>query len=113
MRKAITFTAGINTHHMRYSVNSLIELEDKLKQPMFEIFKAATEGRVRLRDIRTLVWAGLIHENKQLTEQEAGEIIDEVGFNNVVELVGMAMAEAFPKVQGAAKSEGQETVNPT
>jgi len=59
---------------VKYSINSLIEMEQYLGQPFTKIF---SEGGVSLLTLRTLVYFGMKQMNKDLTHEKAGEIISD------------------------------------
>lgn len=73
------------TYTLRYTLNSLAEIEDKLGVTLAELDKV----NLGIKSIRVLLWAGLIHEG--LTEFEVGDMVD---FDNF-EYVQTKVAEAF------------------
>lgn len=58
---------------MRYDLNSFIAFETATGGNIQD-FLASDEPS--LRNIRTFIWSGLVHEDKSLTEEEAGRLID-------------------------------------
>lgn len=58
---------------LRLTTNALCELEDKLDKPINEVL---IEGASGLRTVRAFLWAGLLHEDPDLTIAEAGDLID-------------------------------------
>lgn len=59
-------------HTLKLDLNALIALEDRTGEPFDKIFN----GGLTLKTVRRLLWAGLLHENADLTESEAGALID-------------------------------------
>lgn len=53
-----------------------------------------------LRVLRALVWAGLIHEDPNLSLGEAGDMIEEAGADNVTDAIIKAYAKAMPDAKG-------------
>ncbi len=75
---------------LRYTLNSLAEIEDKMGVALSEMSKV-TMG---MKTVRTLLWAGLIHEG--LTEIEVGDMVD---FDNM-EYVQKQIAQSFESATG-------------
>jgi len=74
---------------LRYNLNALAELEDKLGTSLSDL----DEDKMGVKQIRTFLWAGLIHEDPEITEQEVGEMVD---FENM-EYINEKITEAFSK----------------
>ncbi|MBC9786294.1 hypothetical protein H1S01_17690 [Heliobacterium chlorum] len=72
---------------LRYTLNALAEIEDKLGVSVTELNGA----NLGMKAIRTFLWAGLAHEDEDLTEREVGEMVDFDNFAHVQEKI----AEAF------------------
>ncbi|MZP28686.1 hypothetical protein GTO91_03000 [Heliobacterium undosum] len=72
---------------LRYTLNALAEIEDKLGLTVTEL----GEANLGLKAIRTFLWAGLIHEAPELTEKAVGDWVD---FENMA-YVQTKIAEAF------------------
>ena len=83
---------------LKYNMNALAELEDVLGKPMTQ-FSAENVG---IKELRALVWAGLLHESPDLTLREAGDLIDLDHLEEIVKKVSEALALAFP--QGGQKN---------
>lgn len=72
---------------LRYTLNALAELEDVLGVPLSEL-----EGvQMGMKQVRAFLWAGLIHEDKELTLEQVGDMVD---FENMKE-VNDKITEAF------------------
>lgn len=72
---------------LRFTLNSLAEIEDRLGVPLSKM----SEVELGIKSIRTMLWAGLIHEDAELTETEVGNMVD---FTNL-EYAQEKVAEAF------------------
>lgn len=102
MKGEVAFTAGDDTYTLVYSINALVTLEDKLQIATSQIGELLGE-RMSMTSLRTLFWAGLI-DRHDCSEQEAGNLISEVGIAKSAELIGEALSKAFPE---AGKSKGR------
>lgn len=70
--KAITI--GNKPYTIRYTINSLILLEDMLKAPFMEVF---SNDSVSLKVMRDLVYCGLKENHKDLSLDSVGELMTE------------------------------------
>lgn len=77
---------------LRYTINSLIELEQAIGGPLGGMLG----NRTGLRMIRALVWVGLKHEQKGLTEDRVGELLqDYLNQGGSLESLGEKITEAL------------------
>lgn len=72
---------------LRYTLNALAELEDRLGVSVSELANVA----MGMKQIRAFLWTGLLHEDPDITEQEVGNLVD---FENM-EYVSKKITEAF------------------
>lgn len=79
--------------NLRYTLNSLAEIEDKLGVPLSKM----GEIDLGIKSIRTMLWAGLIHEDVELTETEVGNMVDFSNLEEVQKKVSEAFAAATAK----------------
>lgn len=82
---------GGNEYTLRYDLNALVELEDKMGVPLSEM----GEMKITIRNVRSMLWAGILHENDEITEKEIGKFVDMENMEEVQE----AISKAFSKVQ--------------
>lgn len=82
---------------LRYGTNALCELEDKLAQPI-NVIMAMLQDReaLRIKTIRSVVWAGLREKHPEVTEKDAGDLISAIGFPAMMAKVAEALKAAFP-----------------
>lgn len=83
-RGQVEIKLGENTYRLRYTLNSLAELEDRLGVPLTELSNIS----MGMKTVRTLLWAGLVHEG--LTEDEVGELVDFGNFEYVQDCIARA-----------------------
>lgn len=87
---------------LRYTTNALVEMEEELGMSIQQIISMFDNGRLGFKAIRVLVWAGLIHQfdngdgTYDFSLREAGDLIDEIGFEEMIDKVGDALAAQFP-----------------
>lgn len=73
---------------LKFTFNSLVLFEDITGKSMTELGK----GTMKMRDIRTLLFVGLYHEDKTLNEDYVGELIELDKMNDIVGKIEEAMA---------------------
>lgn len=87
----------------RLSLNAIIELEDNfgisLEKPEEFVARIMGKGKL-LKSLRTILWAGLKHNNEDLTEEDVGEIID---INNIAEITPLVFAHMGIKLDPEEK----------
>jgi hypothetical protein len=82
--------------NLRYTMNALAEIEDRLGVPLSEMGNV----KMTIKNVRVILWAGLIHEDKELTPEDVGDMVDISNFEEVQEKV----AEAFSMVEKGKNS---------
>lgn len=102
-RGEVALQAGDVTHVIRFTVNSLCNLEDHMDLPITEIATKLGDGKkVRIGLLRTLLKFGLVEEK---TIEQVGEIIGEAGLPAVMMAIQQGIAQAFPKPEAKAAEE--------
>lgn len=100
---AVALETADKVYSLRFTTNSICELEDALGRPVGEIvsdLQSAEKSSMKL--IRSLVWGGLIADQPDLTTKEAGEILDSVGMAEMTAKIGTAFQRFFPSRKGGA-----------
>jgi len=70
--------------------------------------------QIKIKDIRKLLWAGLIHADERLTERAVGSLLSLTDMNEVAKKIGVAFMAAMPEVsedEKQAKTEGTQGKN--
>ncbi len=104
----ITLNDGVE-RTIKFTLNALAELEDRYGS-VDEAFKQLDNNSIKA--VRCILWAGLIHEDPELTEQQVGNLIDIQYMQELMTSLGdafdsdMPVAEklpdnAEPKLDGA------------
>lgn len=84
--------------NFRYGMKAISIIEKKFKKPLAKInFEELT-----MEETATIIWAGLVHEDKELTANRVMDLIDDKG--NLQEVM-QAMAEAMNAAFGGLKKE--------
>ncbi len=77
---------------LRYGMNALVKIEELTGKA---ISKLDLEN-ISIKDLRTIVYAGLFHEDQSLTPEKVADLIDEYSEISVVAAkLGEAMTLAF------------------
>lgn len=90
--KVVTIEAD-KQRHIKYGMNAFIRLERELGRPMTEL-----GDNLSMEDLRTMLWVGLLWEDKKLTPEKVGDLMDVVIETEGLEYLSNALGEA---VQGA------------
>jgi hypothetical protein len=76
-----------------FDLNAFCELEDRFGSTK-EAFAALDSGSMKA--IRTMLWAGLVHEDESLTEKQVGSMISMNNIGDIANKIAEAMSEAMP-----------------
>ncbi|WP_026565880.1 hypothetical protein [Bacillus sp. UNC41MFS5] len=94
MKKIVAFDAD-KTRNLKYGMNAMIQLEKKLGKSL----TALANEEFKLEDLRSMLFIGLKWEDKELTEDAVGDIMDEAiekhGMEYISEKLGEALQGAF------------------
>jgi hypothetical protein len=85
---------------LKYDLNSLAEIEDKLGVTIAKL----GEVEMGAKQIRVFLWAGLIHEDENITEREVGGLVN---FENM-EYINDKIGEAFALGTGKNQTSGSK-----
>lgn len=96
MKKSVTIELD-KARNLRYGINALVRIEELLGKPITSLDLT----RLSIADLRNIVFAGLAHEDKDLTSEKVGDLIDEYADITVIaEKVGEAFTLAFGESKG-------------
>lgn len=99
--RGVEFEAGGKVRSLRFGINALCALEKQTGRKVGDIFQSL-EGDLTL--FRAVVKAGCGPE--RLTDDQVGDLIDEIGLVKSADLLKQAFAEAFPQATpGEAQAE--------
>jgi Phage tail tube protein, GTA-gp10 len=93
MRGQVTFTAGGVERALQFTTNRLCQLEEDTGKGVLVFAEAlGTPGGVSIKDLRLLMRAGM---DGAPTLAEVGDVIDEIGIQAAIVLIGKAFNAAF------------------
>ena len=85
------------SRNFRYGMKAISLIEKKLKKPVAKI----DMENLTMEDVAIMIWAGLQHEDKDLTPDKVMDLVDD---HSDISTVIQVMGEAF---QGAFGVEGK------
>lgn len=101
----VTFEAGGRSHVLQFTTNRVCLAEDKLGKTSLDI-AVELEMNPKLNTIRTLFWAALGDDG--MTLAQIGDMMDEIGRTDAVELARSAFMASFPPRSDDDGKEGGE-----
>ena len=84
--------------NLRYGMKALSLIEKKLKKPISQI----DMDNLTMEDAAVMIWAGLQHEDKNLTPDKVMDLVDD---HSNVQAVMIAMGKAFAEAFGVEEPE--------
>ncbi|MCD3217828.1 hypothetical protein G8S55_11430 [Clostridium botulinum C] len=89
-----------------FDLNALCEIEEKYESLDKALEKLSSQnGMPSMRDIRYIFYLGLKNDDETLTEKMVGSLITLSNIQDVVEVLGNAMAGSLPESKGEEKNE--------
>lgn len=88
----LTLSDGVE-RTVKFDLNALAELEDRYGT-VDAAFEALDSNSIKA--VRFVLWAGLVHEDSELTEQKVGSLIDIKYLQELMGTLGEAMASDLP-----------------
>jgi len=82
-------------------MEDIVEKGAKALSPKVAIEMAS---RIKLKNLRALLWVALLHEDKDLTLEQAGELMDSINNLILIEKLLEAYSVAIPKTDGVKKN---------
>lgn len=105
IRGGVTFDAGGKPRELRFSTNALCRLEERAGKSLQDVLAETAEGGRRTVAFRLLMWAGL----GDVTLEDAGEIMDEIGMAETDRIIAAALRAAFPPPSEGDAGNGAAT----
>ena len=90
---SITLSDGVE-RTLKFTLNALAELEDRYGS-VDAAFKKLDENSIKA--VRFTIWAGLLHTEEGLTEQQVGNLIDIECMESIMRSIEGAMTSDMPK----------------
>ena len=102
MKKSVTIQLD-KARTLRYGINALAKIEDIIGRPIMGL----DLEKFGIKELLAIVYAGLYHEDKTLTVEKVGDLIDDYSnLNEIADKLGEALTQAFGKPTSEAK-EGE------
>jgi hypothetical protein len=98
----VLLQAGEDSYKLSFSVNALCELEEAMGLNVTQIGKRLS-GDVALKDVRLLLWAGLLDHHPGIDLRKAGIIMTIATPQVVGAAIGEAFQKAFPQEDAGAR----------
>lgn len=103
MISTISVKANGTDHKLRFSARAMMKIERETGEGVMDFLKKM-DGSLQLSAILKLFEACL-NDGKGASEDEALDIMDDIGAIKAAEVIGKAVSEAFPKAEGEAEGE--------
>lgn len=100
---------GKRTAVLRYDMNAICELEEAIGGPVTTLLSDAK--RLGFREIRALVWAGMLHGEPTNTLAKVGAWIDAARFADIAKVAAEALSAAL-KIDGAEDDDSTDRGEP-
>ena len=90
--------------NFRYGMKAISLIEKKLGKPIGKI----DLENLTMEDAAVMIWAGLQHEDKDLTPDKVMDVVDEYSdLQTVIEAMGEALQAAFGTKQGDEEGKNE------
>lgn len=80
--------------HLKFDLNAFAELEEAYGN-IEEALKAMEKGSIKA--LRAVLWAGLIHEDENLTQKDVGALIGLTDLEDLAKSLSTAMQSHLPQ----------------
>ena len=83
----VTLELGGQTRRLKYDLNAIAEIGERLgiTVRLSNLGADLLERELPLKAVRTILWAGLVHEDVELTEETVGGWVDQNNLQEVME----------------------------
>lgn len=98
MAKKFTSLVLDKTRNIRYGMVAMTRIENKLGKPFNNI---DFEDGMTFGEVAVVLWAGMVHEDAELTPDKVAELVDE--YSDITTAMA-AMAEAMGEAFGTSKN---------
>lgn len=95
---------------LKFDLNAFAELEEKFGN-MDNAFLQMQSGSMKAA--RAMLWAGLLHEDPNLTEREVGGLVTLSNIDAVMTRITEAISEAVPGAEAEPDRPAGKSANPT
>lgn len=103
-RGHVAFQAGGKDYTLALTTNAMVRYQHAAGETLLHALGKLQEDPSDAIRLRRLMWAALLHYGS-MTEDDAGDLMDEVGIIRSVRLLSDASSLAFPDVAGDAGND--------
>lgn len=90
--KKVTVKINGVEKELKFDLNAYANIEEHLCVPIPNAFALLESGSMKA--VRAFLWAGLVHQDKNLKVEEVGQIAN---FEGIVDAIGEAIESSMPK----------------
>jgi hypothetical protein len=101
-RGAVPFEANGQAYTLRLTTNAMVRYEDAAGHPVLEALGKMEDGAMSMVALRRL-FAAMI--SPEVSEDDAGDIMDELGLAVAAQKIGEAATLAFPQSSAAGNAK--------
>lgn len=102
-RGSVSFEVGGASYSARLSTNAMIKYQDEAGENVIDAFNSMESGSVDMKRLRNLLWVSIDGDH---SKDDVGDIMDDMGFERVGELLNDVVRAAFPDVDEKAAESG-------
>lgn len=102
-RGHVAFQAGGRDYTLALTTNAMVRYQDAADETLLRGLNELQKDPSDIRRIRRLIWAGLSHHDG-ITEDMAGDLMDDIGVMDSVLLLSEASRLAFPDAGDAGNA---------
>ena len=95
------------SRNLKYGMRAIDLIEKKFKKPVMKI-ESLQDGSLTMNEYATLIWAGLVHEDRDLTPEKVMDLIDKY---SSIAIVSKEMWTAFNGVFASDEEVAKEEKN--
>lgn len=93
--------------NFKYGMKAIDLIEKTYGKPIMEI-DGISDGKITMEDYATLMWAGLVHEDKELTPERVMDLVDEYSnIREVSKVMWKALNDVFRADEEETETEGK------
>lgn len=108
--RTVTINLGGKERRLKFDLNAVAEIGERLNinVRMESLWKDITSASLPLSSLRVLLWAGLRHEDTEITPEEVGSWVDQDNIKEVWERFFTLFGDKFSGKVGEALKTAQE-----
>lgn len=102
LKGEVEFPCNGMSYTLRYNINAMCTLEAALGMSVMEVMAVLGDtSKLSISMFRTMFWVGLRDKHPEMTEDQAGIVMDAVGLQEAGTYVAKAFELAFPTVKAS------------